>query len=71
MYEYYACLTAAERALWQTFQGGRVIRDVGDLHEVTYIMQLRLYDHGWGSGILRKVGTGTKIGLAQTTSLCP
>ena len=71
MYDYYACLTATERAQWQTFQDGRLIRDVGDLHDVAYIMHLREYDYGWGSGILRRVSPGTKIGLTQTRDLCP
>ena len=48
MYDYYACLTATERAQWQTFQDGRVIRDVGGLFNVPYINDLRERDFGCG-----------------------
>lgn len=71
-WDYYACLTISEtQGATSYYSDGRVARAAGANYDVDYILHLRQYDYGWGSGILRTVNTASQIGRRSTRDLCP
>ena len=71
-WDYYACATVTVDRVTATYRSdGSVIHPIGSPRDLFYVMHLRQYDYGWGSGIVRQTGEGVKIGRRQTLDLCP
>ncbi|WP_165352879.1 hypothetical protein [Loktanella sp. IMCC34160] len=71
-WDYFACLKITERQETTSYYSdGRVARAAGTDHDQPYILHLRQYDYGWGSGILRRVDAASDIGRRATLELCP
>jgi len=71
-WDYFACATLTVERLYAGYRSdGSVVEAIGSPRDLNYVMHLRQYDTGWGSGIFRRTGEGVKLGRRQTLDLCP
>jgi len=69
--DFFICVSTTEKTVYSVYDNsGNMIAPVGTLFRQSYVMQMREYPWGWGSGIFRRVEEG-KIGLVRLLDVCP